>query len=102
MNDGGITRVKNHLAGVDARSSVKTCERCHPEDRDEMKELLRSNSQKKEKKSMIDTVRADHCNGLHKDDSKEEDDEEMVRGTMKRLRNEQDVQEWMQKREGPD
>lgn len=96
MGGGGITRVKNHLAHIDAGKNVKMCDQVPPEVMEEMRDLIRGNIEKKKKKQSLDETIRRTTNMPVFDD--EEDPnleyEAQLRAAMKRSRQDAARSEW--------
>ena len=56
IRGSGITRVKNHLANVDATKCVKFCDKLPPEVKEEIRALLLGNVEKKKQKHTLDAT----------------------------------------------
>lgn len=94
---GGITRMKLHLSGNDPKKNVKRCDKCPPEVREEMRQLLHEAEMKKKNKSMMkETIRQElRANLDPRLDHREDED---LYEAMKRSRHEANAATW---RSGP-
>ena len=72
MGGRGVTRVKNHLAHLDAQKNIKMCDKIPPKVMDEMRSLILGNVEKKKHKHTLDeTFRRTFNKPFHSEDDEE-------------------------------